>query len=107
MWMMRLPFLLTVVPALVPLSAPGQPPSLHKQIDALVDQHSAQYAEASKTIWEYAELGYHEDKSSALLQHDLKEAGFRIEAGVADEPTAFIATYGQGSPIIGILGEFD
>jgi aminobenzoyl-glutamate utilization protein B len=89
------------------LTAAGQPPSPHKQIEALVDQHSAQYAQASKTIWEYAELGYHEDKSSALLQHDLKEAGFRIEAGVADEPTAFIATYGQGSPIIGILGEFD
>jgi aminobenzoyl-glutamate utilization protein B len=89
------------------LTAAGQPPSPHKQIEALVDQHSAQYAQASKTIWEYAELGYHEDKSSALLQHDLKEAGFRIEAGVADEPTAFVATYGQGSPIIGILGEFD
>ena len=89
------------------LTAAGQPPSPHKQIEALVDQHSAQYAQASKTIWEYAELGYHEDKSSALLQHDLKEAGFRIEAGVAEEPTAFVATYGQGSPIIGILGEFD
>src|SRR6202167_6442544 len=89
------------------LTAAGQPPPPHKQIEALVDQHSAQYAQASKTIWEYAELGYHEDKSSALLQRDLKEAGFRIEAGVADEPTAFIATYGQGSPIIGILGEFD
>jgi len=89
------------------LTAAGQPPSPHKQIEALVDQHSAQYAQDSKAIWEYAELGYHEDKSSALLQHDLKEAGFRIEAGVAEEPTAFVATYGQGSPIIGILGEFD
>src|ERR1700691_2149784 len=90
----------------VALTAAGQP-SAHKQIEALVDQHSAQYAQTSKAIWEYAELGYHEEKSSALLQRDLKEAGFRIEAGVADEPTAFIATYGQGSPIIGILGEFD
>ena len=107
MWMMRLHFLLTVVPALVPLSAPGQPPSPHKQIDALVERHSAQYMQTSKAIWEYAELGYHEEKSSALLQGDLKDAGFRIEAGVANEPTAFIATYGHGSPIIGILGEFD
>ena len=81
--------------------------SPHQQIESLVDRHSAQYTQASHAIWEYAELGYHEDKSSALLQRDLKEAGFRIEAGVADEPTAFIATYGQGSPIIAILGEFD
>jgi aminobenzoyl-glutamate utilization protein B len=87
--------------------AAGQQPSAHKQIEALIDHHSAEYVQASKAIWEYAELGYHEDKSSALLQRDLKEAGFRVESGVADEPTAFIATYGQGSPIIGILGEFD
>jgi aminobenzoyl-glutamate utilization protein B len=87
------------------IAAAAQSP--HQQIESLVDRYSAQYIQASKTIWEYAELGYHEDKSSALLQRDLKEAGFRIEAGVADEPTAFIATYGLGSPIIAILGEFD
>ena len=81
--------------------------SPHQQIVELVDHHSAEYAQTSKSIWEYAELGYHEDKSSALLQRHLKEAGFRIEAGVADEPTAFIATYGQGSPVVAILGEFD
>ena len=97
-----------LLPALllgIALAASGQPP--HKQIEALVDQHYADYAQTSKTIWVYAELGYHEDKSSALLQRDLKDAGFRIEAGVAAEPTAFIATYGQGRPIIAILGEFD
>ena len=53
------------------------------------------------------ELGYHEEKSSALLQQHLQEAGFRVEAGVADEPTGFIASYGQGKPVIAILGEFD
>src|SRR6185436_7521998 len=61
----------------------------------------------SKTIWEYAEVGYQGQKSSALLQNELQAAGFRIQAGVADEPTAFVASYGQGEPIIGILGEFD
>jgi len=89
----------------VALTASGQSP--HRQIAELVDHHSAEYAQASKAIWEYAELGYHEDKSSALLQRHLKESGFSVESGVADEPTAFIATYGQGKPIIGILGEFD
>jgi aminobenzoyl-glutamate utilization protein B len=108
MWMVRLHFALAaLLAALLPLTAAGQQPSPHKQIEALVDRHSAEYAQVSKAIWEYAELGYHEEKSSALLQRDLKEAGFRVEAGVADEPTAFIATYGQGSPIIGVLGEFD
>ncbi|MGO4879731.1 MAG: amidohydrolase [Bryobacteraceae bacterium] len=63
--------------------------------------------QASKAIWDYAELGYHEEKSSALLRRGLQTAGFRVETGVAGEPTAFIATYGQGRPVIGILGEFD
>jgi len=98
----------SLLPAIVlalACTAAGQSP--HQQIESLVDRHSPEYAQASKAIWEYAELGYHEDKSSALLQRHLKDAGFRIEAGVADEPTAFIATYGQGKPIIAILGEFD
>jgi aminobenzoyl-glutamate utilization protein B len=72
-----------------------------------VDQHAAHYSAVSKTIWEYAEPGYQEQKSSTLLQHELQTAGFRIQAGVAGEPTAFVATYGQGQPVIGILGEFD
>ncbi len=79
----------------------------HQQIEKLVDQHSAEYIETSKKIWQYAEMGYHEEKSSALLQQDLKAAGFSIQAGVADEPTGFIASFGQGKPVIGIMGEFD
>src|ERR1700686_3976749 len=77
------------------------------QILKLVDANAAQYKQVSKEIWGFAELGYHEDKSSALLQDQLKQAGFSIQAGVADEPTAFIASYGSGKPIIAILGEFD
>jgi aminobenzoyl-glutamate utilization protein B len=76
-------------------------------IVGLVDKHSSEYIKTSKMIWDYAELGYHEEKSSALLQGELKQAGFRVEAGVADEPTAFIASYGKGKPVIAILGEFD
>jgi aminobenzoyl-glutamate utilization protein B len=73
----------------------------------LVDQNAAHWQQVSKQIWDYAELGYHETKSSELLQEQLKAAGFRVQAGVADEPTAFIASYGEGQPVIGILGEFD
>jgi aminobenzoyl-glutamate utilization protein B len=58
-------------------------------------------------IWEYAEVGFKEEKSSALLQKTLSDNGFEIKKGVADIPTAFVATYGSGQPVIGILAEFD
>ena len=58
-------------------------------------------------IWEYAEVGYEEVKSAALHVQHLKDAGFTVETGVADIPTAFVATYGTGSPAIGILAEYD
>ena len=51
--------------------------------------------------------GYTETKSSALLAAELQNAGFRVEKGVANMPTAFVATYGQGKPVIAILGEYD
>ena len=86
---------------------PQEISAAHKQVAQLVDEKAAKFKQVSKEIWEYAELGYHEDKSSALLQAQLKAAGFTVEAGVADEPTAFIASYGQGKPVIAILGEFD
>jgi aminobenzoyl-glutamate utilization protein B len=80
---------------------------VHQQIEQLVTSHSDEYKDTSKQIWGFAELGYHEQKSSALLQQDLKAAGFTLQTGVADEPTAFIASYGSGKPVIAILGEFD
>ena len=58
-------------------------------------------------IWEYAEVGYKEVKSAALHIQHLKDAGFSVETGVAGIPTAFVATYGTGSPAIGILAEYD
>jgi aminobenzoyl-glutamate utilization protein B len=93
---------------LLPPSAFAQPTSADRtQILKLVDANAAQYKQVSKEIWGFAELGYHENKSSTLLQDQLKKAGFSIQAGVADEPTAFIASYGSGKPVIAILGEFD
>lgn len=65
------------------------------------------YKRIALSIWDYAELGYKEIKSSALLQNTLKDHGFKVEAGVAGIPTAFVATYGNGSPIIAILAEYD
>ena len=66
-----------------------------------------QYKDIALQIWNHAELGYKEVKSSALLQETLRKEGFTVEAGVADIPTAFVATYGSGQPVIGILAEFD
>src|SRR5438309_824388 len=65
------------------------------------------YATVAKQIWGFAEVGYQEQKSSALLQQQLRAAGFEVKAGVADIPTAFVATFGSGKPVIGIVGEFD
>src|SRR5688572_33097091 len=64
------------------------------------------YKKIALNIWEHAELGYKENKSSALLQNTLKENGFTVEAGVAGMPTAFVASYGSGSPVIAILAEY-
>jgi len=72
-----------------------------------IDDNTASYAEAAMQIWNFAELGYQEYKSTALLQKTLKEAGFTITTGTAGMPTAFIAEYGKGKPVIGILGEYD
>jgi len=72
-----------------------------------LDTKTEKYTEIAQNIWNWAELGYQETKSSTLLQTTLKEAGFSVEAGVADIPTAFVATYGSGEPVIGILGEYD
>jgi aminobenzoyl-glutamate utilization protein B len=74
---------------------------------ATIDSKKAEYGKIAHQIWEYAEPGYLEVKSSALLQEELKAAGFTIEAGVAGIPTAFVASYGSGGPVIGILAEYD
>ncbi len=74
-----------------------------KSIDSGYDSYSA----VANKIWQFAEVGFQETKSSALLQETLSQAGFKIEAGIAGMPTAFIASYGSGKPVIGILGEFD
>ncbi|MGN3974460.1 amidohydrolase [Tsuneonella sp. SYSU-LHT278] len=74
---------------------------------ALVDRHEADTARIARQIWEWAEVGYQEDKSSALLASELSHAGFKVTRGVAGIPTAFTAEWGEGGPLIAILGEYD
>jgi len=72
-----------------------------------LDANYEQTAQTARALWEFAEVGYQETRSSALLQEQLSAAGFTVKAGVADIPTAFVASYGDGGPVLGILGEFD
>jgi aminobenzoyl-glutamate utilization protein B len=78
-----------------------------KAVLASIDQSAAVYRDVALKIWSFAEVGYQETRSSALLQEQLKAAGFTVKAGVAEIPTAFTATWGSGRPVIGIIGEFD
>jgi aminobenzoyl-glutamate utilization protein B len=65
------------------------------------------FGKISDAIWSYAELGLQEYNSSKLLADTLEQAGFKVERGVAGMPTCFVASYGSGKPVIGLLGEFD
>ena len=72
-----------------------------------IETNGSKYKNVANQIWSFAEMGYQEEKSSALLQKTLFEEGFSVETGVANIPTAFVASYGSGSPVIAILGEYD
>ncbi|AXE20585.1 amidohydrolase [Runella rosea] len=83
------------------------PNKAHENAIKEINQKEKMYGAMAKQIWNYAEVGYQEVKSSALLQQQLQKEGFKVQAGVAEIPTAFVATFGEGKPVIGILGEFD
>lgn len=74
-----------------------------KQMDA----QAKKYGDLSRRIWEEPEVGYKEHKSAALLKAELRTAGFALQENVSDIPTAFVATWGSGRPVIGIIGEYD
>ncbi|MFW9847056.1 MAG: amidohydrolase [Candidatus Thorarchaeota archaeon] len=72
-----------------------------------ISKNKTQMIEVSDKVWEFAELGLMEFKSSEAISKTLEEHGFSIERGIADMPTAFLASWGSGSPIIAINGEYD
>ena len=72
-----------------------------------VDQHERMLVDHHMRIWELAEVGLQEDRTADLLTGTLAKEGFRVTQGVAGMPTAFVATYGRGKPVIGIMGELD
>jgi aminobenzoyl-glutamate utilization protein B len=81
--------------------------TLKKGVIQDVENQKEKLIEISDTLWEAAEIAFQETVSSETLIAYAQANGFDVEVGVADTPTAFVATYGSGRPIIGILGEFD
>jgi len=72
-----------------------------------VDAGAAAFAEVNREIWGYAEPSLLETRSAERLADLLERNGFRVERGVADMPTAFVAEWGEGGPVVGILAEYD
>lgn len=98
-------FLITVLTAAI--ISPTFSQKEKNEIIKNLDQQFDKYAGIASQIWEWAEVGYQEERSSALLSETLEKEGFSIEKGVAEIPTAFVAEYGSGKPVIAILAEFD
>jgi len=72
-----------------------------------IDNHKEELFKLSDSIWEFAEIAMEEYRSSELLASYLEKNGFKVERGVADLPTSFVAVFGSGEPVIGILAEYD
>jgi aminobenzoyl-glutamate utilization protein B len=78
-----------------------------KEVIASVEKHESALIAISDSIWALAETAFEEHQSSRILADYAEQQGFSVERGVAGMPTAFVATYGSGSPVISVLGEFD
>src|SRR6056300_1591797 len=90
----------------VPLNAQNKK-TLKKKVIASVETQKDELITVSDKIWAAAEIAFQEKVSSQTLIDYASANGFDVEVGVAETPTAFVATYGSGKPVIGILGEFD
>ena len=77
------------------------------EIKKLVDAKKEAFLHAGDLVWEYAEIGFKEFQFAKALTDVLKAEGFAVQEGVAGIPTAFVASWGEGKPIIGLLGEYD
>jgi aminobenzoyl-glutamate utilization protein B len=95
-----------VLLACLSAAAAELPPPDRARLLARMDDTAPRYGELSRQIWELAEVGYKEQQSAALLRDELRTNGFQIE-NVAGIPTAFVATWGSGSPVIALMGEYD
>ena len=98
--MKKLLLLIFLIPAITLMAQ-------EKEVLTKLDAKADFYGDLARQIWSNPELGYLEKNSSQLLQKTLSDAGFKVTAGVAGIPTAFVAEFGSGKPVIGIMAEFD
>ena len=80
---------------------------IRKEIHEIVNRSAKEFEQISDQVWEFAETCFEENQSSALQSAYLEKRGFRVKTGVSNMPTAFIAEWGSGAPVIAILGEND
>ena len=86
---------------------PAEPSAAKLAAVAAVERHARDLEGLSDRIWAYAEIALREHRSAAALADYAEQQGFRVRRGVAGLPTAFVAEFGSGRPIIGIMGEYD
>jgi aminobenzoyl-glutamate utilization protein B len=104
----RVTLLALAASCLLPLSAPAAAPSATKRnAVASIDKHAAELTEVSDKVWRFAETALREHQSSKALADFAEAKGFTVTRNVSGMPTAFIAKFGTGRPIIGVLGEYD
>ncbi len=90
-----------------PAAAPDPALAKKQEAVALIEKQQAPLVKLSDEIWGYAETALRETRSAKTMADYAEQQGFKVERGVAEMPTAFVASYGEGRPIIGILGEYD
>ncbi|MGY3792563.1 amidohydrolase [uncultured Aquimarina sp.] len=93
--------------AFTPIYSQKKLSSTKQAIIASVEKHQKELIDISDQIWALAETAFEENQSSKLLADYAEKQGFKVERGVAGMPTAFVASYGSGKPVISVLGEFD
>jgi aminobenzoyl-glutamate utilization protein B len=98
---------LLALTSVTPAAEPKGPIPLQQDLLRYLDGLRPELVAVNQDVWAYAELGLEEHRSAARLAGTLKKAGFRVREGVSNMPTAFVAEYGSGRPIIGILAEYD
>ncbi len=101
-----LALLLSSSPLLAQKKAPKSDP-LKQSVQQTIEARFADMTQLSDQIWAFEEIAFQENQSSAALSAYAEQLGFKVTRGVGEIPTAFVAEYGSGAPIIGILGEFD
>jgi len=95
-----------VLLAATPVFAIDEEPAKQAAV-AAIDAHRSELIELADQVWAFAETALRETRSAEALEDYAEAQGFVVERGVAEMPTAFVASFGEGHPIIGILGEYD